>query len=184
MNDASLVRVRQRVSHLTRITQSRVERHAAACQHRVQRLAGDVFHGDVWLAAGLADLVNGADVRVVEAGGRARFPQQPVARRLVRKPRGWQQLQGDVAVESIVMGTIDFTHSAGAEQRADLVGSDAGSAGQGHRSARAFYAIAVLSRVQSRGNNNLHVVLQRERYLADAARRSGAVGPASARGIL
>ena len=40
------------------------------------------------------------------------------------------------------MGTIDFAHSPGAEQRGDLVGSDAGSAGQGHRFARAFYAIA------------------------------------------
>jgi hypothetical protein len=73
MNDASLVRVRQRVSHLARITQCRVERDAAACQHRVQRLAGDVFHGAVWLAAGLADFVNAADVRVVEAGGRPAY---------------------------------------------------------------------------------------------------------------
>ena len=143
MDDASLVRVRQRVSHLARIAQGRVERDAAACQHRVQRLAGDVLHGDVWLAAGLTDFVNGADVGVVEARGGAGFAQQPRACCLVGKPGGWQQLQGDVAVESIVMGTIDFAHSAGAEQRGNLVGSNAGSAGQGHRFARAFYAIAI-----------------------------------------
>ena len=153
MNDASLVRVRQRVSHLARITQRRVERHPAACQHLVQRLAGDVLHGDVWLTAGLGDFVNRADVGVVEACGGAGFAQQPRARLLVGKPRGGQQLQGDVAVESIVMGTIDLTHAAGAEERRDLVGANAGSTGQGHRVARAFYAIALrgLGATRTRG---------------------------------
>ena len=94
----------QRVGQLAAVAQGRVERQVAACQQRTERFAGHELHGDIGLPASLADLVDGADVRMVERGRRARLPQQPCARVLVRELRGWQQLQRDVPVESIVMG--------------------------------------------------------------------------------
>jgi hypothetical protein len=50
----------------------------------------------------------------------------------VRRQRRWQELQRDVASEPAVVGAIDLTHAAGAEQLEDLARPNASAAGQRH----------------------------------------------------
>ena len=73
----------------------------------------------------LGDLVNRADVRMVERGRGARFAPEPfdVAVRRARHLRR-QELQRDLAAERQIFGEIDDAHPAAAEQRLDSVVAD------------------------------------------------------------
>ena len=59
--------------------------------------------------------MDGADVRVVEGGGGARLAQEPLERSGVGRRLRRKELQGDVAAEHGVLGTIDHTHPAAAQ---------------------------------------------------------------------
>ena len=61
-----------------------IERRPA--ESDVERLAVDVLHRDVVAAVGFADLVDGADVRMIEGRGGARLPEQPPLRAGDRPP--------------------------------------------------------------------------------------------------
>ena len=69
-----------------------------APQPRRERFAVDVLHDDEVAAAGVgADFVDGADVRMVEGGGRLRLAQQPAADLVVARRRVAQELDGDLS---------------------------------------------------------------------------------------
>ena len=68
-----------------------------------------------------ADVVDDADVWVVEGGNRARLTFEALAKLgALRDVRG-QNLDGDRTIEPRVSGLVDFTHSAGADRRDHLV---------------------------------------------------------------
>ena len=77
----------------------------------------------------LADLVDGADVGVVQGRGGAGFLEQP--RRGVLILLG-EYLDGDRALERRVVGLVDRAHPAFAQGSLDLVGADTGAGGDGH----------------------------------------------------
>src|SRR5215472_2260422 len=82
-----------------------------------------ILHGDKWPLAMLPYFVHGADVRVVQRGGRAclslkSFENLRIARHLLR-----QELQGYFPTELEVFGFVDFTHSAAAKETHDLEAS-------------------------------------------------------------
>ena len=76
-------------------------------------LEGGAFqelHHDVGLALLLTDIVNGADVGMVQGRGGLSFPLETsqglrIARHLI-----WEELQGDEAVQAGVFGLIDDAH--------------------------------------------------------------------------
>ena len=70
------VRLAQGVDDVHGARQDLVEIHRRPAQPRVERFTLDVLHRDVRAAVGFADLVHGADVRVIERRGRARLSQQ------------------------------------------------------------------------------------------------------------
>ena len=86
-------------------------RTLAGAQPPAQRLALHEFHDEVDLALELADLVHADDVGVGEPGHRLGLAVQAGASEAVAL-RGPQQLDGDLAVELVVVGRVDDAHAA------------------------------------------------------------------------
>ena len=60
----------------------------------------------------LADFIDGADVRVIQAGRRPRLEQEALSRGPVTSRASRQHLQGDGATKRLVVGQIDGAHPA------------------------------------------------------------------------
>ncbi len=73
---------------------------------------------------GLADFVDGADVRVVEGGGGLRFGGEALFGLHVHAENGRQELERDRPAEVGVGGAVDDAHAAAAEQSVDGVVPD------------------------------------------------------------
>ena len=133
MHDAALVCVRQTVGNLDGVTRGAIDRQRALGQHGAERDTLDELHGDVDAIAGDAGVVDRADVGVIQRRCRPRFAHQPLTRCLVGGAPGRQHLDGEVASQPRVAGTIDLAHAAGAEQADDLVGTEHRSGFEAHR---------------------------------------------------
>ena len=88
----------------------------AAGDPLLEGLAGITGHGDVETAVlRFVDVVNGADVRVVEARRGAGLVDEPLPGLGIGRESGRQELQGDPSVEAEVLGLVDDAHAAPAE---------------------------------------------------------------------
>ena len=74
-----------------------------------QRVAWDQLRDEHRMAGVLSELVEGHDRRVVESGGRLGLAQDPVRVRI------GELLQRHLALEPLVVGSIDGSHPAGAD---------------------------------------------------------------------
>jgi hypothetical protein len=68
-----------------------------------------------------SDVVDGDDVRMIESGSRARFLLEAAQAIYIFRGRGTNQFEGDVTTEPLVPGTINLTHTAGADLLQHLV---------------------------------------------------------------
>ena len=116
---------------------------ARACDEPCpQRLALEQLHHEERRALVLADVVQRADVGVVQAGDGPRFAREARAALSVGAQFCGEDLDGDRAVEAGVAGLVDLAHSARADA-VDLVRTEAGRArhpcrlGRGLRRGRA-----------------------------------------------
>ena len=80
----------------------------------------------------LADVVEGADVRMVELRDRPRLALEALAELRIGRERVGQDLDRDGAIEARVAGPVDLAHAAGAEGGEDFVRAEAGAGGKGH----------------------------------------------------
>ena len=87
MDDAARVQRRERGQNLEADRDRLGHVQRTASQLLRQRLTLEQLHGDEQAAGVFADLVNLTDVGMVDAGRRARFTPQPLARRLVAGER-------------------------------------------------------------------------------------------------
>ena len=105
----------------------------SARQPLLQRFAVQQFHHQERNAlGGHADVVDRADIRVLERGDRAGLALESRAPLRIGRHVGRQHFDGDRAIEPRVAGLVDFAHPAGAERREDLVGAEAGAGGESH----------------------------------------------------
>ena len=81
----------------------------------LQRLALKQFHGDEGTTFEFSDIVNGADVRMIERGCSARFAAESLDRQSVLGNIVRKEFQRDTPAEPRVFGLIDNAHSAAAE---------------------------------------------------------------------
>ena len=88
-----------------------------------KRLAVEQFHDEVVGVAFAADVVQGADVRMIERRDRARLALEPVAHLGVVGEMRREDLHRDVAPEPRVLRPVDLAHAAGTERADDLVGT-------------------------------------------------------------
>ena len=80
-------------------------RDAVLQRHTVQKL-----HDDEGLAVLLADLVNGADIRMVQCGSGLGFALKTRQRLRVSGNVFGQEFEGDKAVQPSVFGFVDHAH--------------------------------------------------------------------------
>ena len=96
------------------------------------------------------DVVDLADVRVVQRRDGARLLLEASDAVGVGVTPRRQYLDGDVAAEARVVGAVDLAHSAPAEQRHDVVRAEARPGRQGHRR-RVRATIARLGNISREG---------------------------------
>ena len=124
MDDAAGVQRRERGQH------AEADRHRLGHAQRSppqalgQRLALQELHGDEQLAAVLADFVDLADVRMIDARRGPGFAPEALARRLVVGQRR-HRLQGDGALQPLVARRVDDAHPAFAQLARDRIVPDA-----------------------------------------------------------
>src|SRR5438105_1646341 len=71
--------------------------------------------------AGLADLMNGDDVRMIKRGDGLGFPDEAAEPVRIARSLDGQQLERHLAVEARILSQVNFTHPAGAERRENLI---------------------------------------------------------------
>ena len=125
MDDAGVMGPRQPARHLQGDVDRLADGQRAAGDARPQRLAGVERHGDEQATVlGAVDVVDGADVRVVEGGGAARFAVEAIAGRRVPGEVRRQELERDMALEVRVEGLVHDPHAPTAHLLEDLVVRD------------------------------------------------------------
>ena len=125
MDDAFFVRCVERVSHLDAQLQQQIHRQRLAPDTMLERLPFEMFHHDEEPAILLPDLVNRADVRVIQRRRGACLPLKSLQRIRIARQFFGQKLQGDVAAEARVLSLVDNSHSAATEFLDDfVVGND------------------------------------------------------------
>jgi hypothetical protein len=87
----------------------------------LERLALQQFHGDKRPAFELADVVNRADIRMVERRGCARFAMKPLDRLRIMRNIFGEKFQRDIPAQARVLGFIDDAHAAAAKFFDDAV---------------------------------------------------------------
>ncbi len=98
-----------------------VECQRPARQAGGERLALDQLHRDVQIPVDLANLVDRADVRVIQRGGGPSLAHQSSRGLLVAVGGLRQHLDRDVAIQSEIARTIDFAHPSGAQPANELI---------------------------------------------------------------
>ena len=133
MDDALTMGFGESIGDLNAGAQDFIERHGGTLEAGGESLAFDEFHDQVVVAILLADIMQGADVGMVEAGNGAGFAHETFAIFGFPGKMIGEDFDGDGAVKAGVAGAVDFAHAAGAEGGGDLVGTEFGSGGQRHR---------------------------------------------------
>ena len=120
------------------IVSASIERQRPLLQPIGQRLAFQVLHHEERRAVVLADVVERADVRMIELRDRARFAVEPLAELRVGGEALGQDLDRDGAIEARVARLVDLAHAARADRRRDFVRAEASAGGQRHRAVCVF----------------------------------------------
>ena len=92
-----------------------VELEGTAGDEILTGLAFETFHGDEGLSVFFADIVDGADVGVVEGGGGFGFAAKTAEGLGIFGERVREKFEGDEAVEARVLRLVDDAHAAAAE---------------------------------------------------------------------
>ena len=123
MHDTTAVRFVERLGDLGSDLQGLFYCEQRTAQPRLQRLARDMLHHDAGATVDVGQLVNLADVWVVERGGRPRLAVQPLARRRVLLERLGQKLDRHLATQLRVVSEKHLAHAPFAEAGEDAVAS-------------------------------------------------------------
>src|SRR5580658_2020322 len=78
----------------------------------LQRYSVKKLHNQERMAILLPDLVDGADIGMIECRGRLRLPLEPRQGLSVFDDVSGQKLQSDKSAEGYVLGLVDDTHAA------------------------------------------------------------------------
>src|ERR1700757_751718 len=92
--------------------------------HMFEGFSIQEFHDDERMAVLLADVINRADVCVIECGRSFSFTSESFQGLRIAREIFWKKLQGDEAIEASVLGFEDDTHPATAEFLNDAVVRD------------------------------------------------------------
>ena len=94
---------------------SRLEFHRTAGDHVLEGDAVEELHDEEGAAVVLADVVDGADVGMIQGGGRLGFAAETLQRLGILREIFGEEFEGHEAAEARVLGLVDDTHAAAAE---------------------------------------------------------------------
>ena len=109
------VRRVQRVSNLHRDVDHRAERQRFAVDLLLEGLSFEQFHRDELRPLELVDLVDGADVRVIQRRSGARLAQKAIDGLLIAGAMVRQKLERHRTGKLDVLGLVDDAHPPGAD---------------------------------------------------------------------
>ena len=124
MDDTSTVECAQRGQHPLRNGHGLGNTERSSTQAIAKRFTFKKLHGDKELAAVLPNLINLANIRMIDACRRSSFAPEASSRRVVFGHRR-HRFQRDCAFEPFVPGRIDDTHAAFAQLARNLIVPDA-----------------------------------------------------------
>ena len=125
VDDAGFMRLDEAPGYLRGDIDSRVCCERSTLNSLLERLALVAGHGEKHLAVGrFVDLVDGADIRVIESRGCACLLHEPLLGVFVSRQIGGQKLESYRSTEPRVLGPVDNAHAAPAELVADAVVRD------------------------------------------------------------
>src|SRR5437870_11367639 len=90
----------------------------------LQRFVFEVLHGDECTAVVIAYVVNGADVRMIQAGSGLRLAAEAAEQMLIGGDVIGKKFESNETAETGVLGLINHSHSAAAELFDHLVMRD------------------------------------------------------------
>ena len=126
MNHAALVREVESGEHFDGDVELALERQRIAQRDHIREIAPfHQLHGDVQLAFGLAEVVDGDDVGVLDRARGARLAQESLLHVFRLAEARAQQLQRDVAPQHRVVGFPDDAHCPFPEELVQLVLAEA-----------------------------------------------------------
>ena len=100
------------------------ERQRPAFDTRGQRLAFEQFEHEVLGVVLSADVVQAADVRVIERGDRLGLAREARAELRVTRQLRREHLHRDLAVQARIARLIHLAHASGTDQGEDFVGAE------------------------------------------------------------
>jgi hypothetical protein len=124
VDDAGAVRASQRSGDFNRACEGLIKAQRSTRQPRRQGLALQQLEDQIVETRLEPNVMNGADVRVVERGNRARFALEALAPGRIDADRRTWHLDGHVPSEAVVAGLEQFAHPAAADGPDDFIGAE------------------------------------------------------------
>ena len=113
VDDPAFVRLVERIRDLDAEAEHLLRRERSLFEPLGERLPFEELHDEVLDAVGVADVVEGADVRMRELGDRFRLALEAGLEVRVRREVGREDFHRDGAPEPRVIRPVDLSHAAG-----------------------------------------------------------------------
>ena len=121
VQDAALMRVVNRAAHFGQQAHAFTRRSQEPRYFAREAVPLDELHAEEVAALMLTDLVNGNDIRVIEARRRLDLVVKAVQFARRRKLAGQDHLEGDRPIQADLAGLVDDAHAAAGDFRLQLV---------------------------------------------------------------
>src|SRR5260370_31992522 len=132
VDGAATVGFVERIGDLRAVFQGLIEWERTLFQPLGESFTFDALHHQIIGAILLADVMERADVWMVQAGDGFRFAFEALLANRIRAELRGKDLDGDAALQPRIARPIDFAHSAGTERSSNLVRAKMCTWGQGH----------------------------------------------------
>src|SRR5947207_10150089 len=139
MNDARAVGFVERAGDLNRVTKNLLSGQRTLRETLIRRFAFDEFHDKVVDAVLMSDIVESADVRMIEARHRASLSLESLTDLGVIRQMGRQNFDRNGPIKACVFRAVHLAHPARAERCEDFVWAEPGARGKSHACATALY---------------------------------------------
>ena len=123
MDDARAMGLVERRRDLDRVPKGFLHREAGPREALDERLSVEILHDEEVGAVVAPDVVQCADVRMIQRGHGARLALEALAGLRVVGDVGGQNFDSNIAVEPRVARFVDLAHPAGPESRANRIRS-------------------------------------------------------------
>ena len=133
MDDSAAVRAVHRGGQIDGVGERLLEGQRSLGQARGERLSLDIFHHQEVDAILLTDVVERADVRVIQRGDGPRFALESFAGQRIHMEQRGQDFDSDGSGQTCVTALVDLPHSAGSQQSSDLIRTETRARGEWHR---------------------------------------------------